>query len=247
MREDLDMRYGNSEYIDYDKQWDQSSDFRPSANYDVSPFDVSDRGKDHQEEYEILSEDTLEKSVEDSDEEYEVISEDTDAVARVCDGTDDPTVEEYFKDTEQMRELVEPFKPEAWEGLDIDERKHALIEFQRFNNELLGLNPSPDIDFYDNPQEGDYGGYSPGDNAIHINEYMLYDAEEALDTIAHESRHAYQHIRADNPQTSRDFEFAENFENYTSAEDDFEAYQAQIVEADARAYAARYKNYLASV
>jgi len=241
------MQYGNSEYKDYDKLRDQSNDIRPVTNYDASPFDVRDSGTDYDKEYEILSEDTLEKSAEDSDEGYEVISEDTDAAARVCDGTDDPTTEEYFNDTEQMRELVEPFKPDVWEGLDLEERKHALIEFQRFNNELLGLNPSPDIDFYDNPQEGDYGGYSPGDNAIHINEYMLYDAAEALDTIAHESRHAYQHIRADNPQTSRDFEFAENFENYTSAEDDFEAYQAQIVEADARAYAARYKNYLASV
>ncbi len=241
------MRYANGEYVDYEKLRDQSNDVRSVATYDVSPFDVSDSAQDRSEGYEILSEDTLEKAAEDSDDGYEVLSEDTDAAARVCDGTDDPVTEEYFDDTEQMRELVEPFKPEVWEGLDIEERKRALMEFQRFNTELLGLNPSPDIDFYNNPQEGDYGGYSPGDNAIHINEYMLYDAAEALDTIAHESRHAYQHIRADNPQTSRDFEFAENFENYTSAEDDFEAYQAQIVEADARAYAARYKDYLTSI
>lgn len=241
------MRYGNSEYVDYDKLRDQNVDFRPVTNYDVSPFDVLDGCKYHQEGYEVISEDTLEKSVADFDDEYEVISEDDDSAAKVCDGTDDPTTEEYFNDTEQMRELIEPFKPEVWEGLDIDDRKHALIEFRRFNNELLGLNPSPDIEFYDNPQDGEYGGYSPEDNEIHINEYMLYDAEEALDTIAHESRHAYQHIRAGNPQTSRDFRFAENIRNYTSAEDDFEAYQSQIVEADARAYAARYKSYLASL
>lgn len=79
------MRYGNSKYVDYDRLRDQSSDIRPVANYDILPFDVSGRGIDHNESYEILAEDTLEKSVEDSDEEYEVISEGTDAAARLCD------------------------------------------------------------------------------------------------------------------------------------------------------------------
>lgn len=236
------MQYRNREYIDYDNLRDQSSDVRPAVDYDRIPLDRSDLS----EQYEILAEDLIAKDEAEPDDTYEVVSEDNDASARICEGTDDPETETYFEDTEQMRELIEPFRPEVWEGLDTEERKRALLEFQRFNNELLGLDPSPDIQFYNNEQDGDYGGYSRGDNSIQINEYMLDDALEALDTIAHESRHAYQHSRASNPQTERDIAFAENFADYISPEDDFESYQEQIVEADARTYANRFKNYLGS-
>lgn len=241
------MQYTGKEYTDYDSLRDQSSDVKSEVNYDVRPFDASDTNPDQTENYEVLKEDDSEEVEVPSDDQYESLQENNDVMSRLSDGTDDPYTEEYFEDSEKMRDLVAPFKPETWEGLDLEERKEALINFQRFNNELLGLEPSPDIDFYNNEQEGDYGGFSSGDNAIHVNEYMLDDAEEALDTIAHESRHAYQQMHATDPQSARDFEFAENFDNYVSPEDDFEGYQAQIVEADARAYAARYKEYLASM
>ena len=51
------------------------------------------------------------------------------------------------------------------------------------------------------------------------------DATETADTIAHESRHCWQHERADNPQTGQDQQFKENFDNYIRPEDDFRAYK----------------------
>ena len=63
------------------------------------------------------------------------------------------------------------------------------------------------------------------------------DSAETADTIAHESRHCWQHERADNPQIEEDYEFRENFDNYIRPEDDFYEYQNQPVEVDAREYA----------
>lgn len=63
------------------------------------------------------------------------------------------------------------------------------------------------------------------------------DAAETADTIAHESRHCWQHERADNPETEQDYQFKENFDDYVRPEDDYRAYKNQIVESDARDYA----------
>ncbi len=89
-----------------------------------------------------------------------------------------------------------------------------------------------------------YGGYSAATNTLEVNEHMLYENEEAADTIAHELWHAYQHERAENPTSTKDYLYKYGFDNYVRPEDDFSAYQDQLVEAEARAFAQQFKDRL---
>ena len=84
-------------------------------------------------------------------------------------------------------------------------------------------------------------------NTLHINEYMLYNSDEAADTIAHELWHAHQYECAINPQNARDYQYQYNFENYIPPELGQDAYEAQLVEAEARAFAAQFKDRLSMI
>lgn len=50
-----------------------------------------------------------------------------------------------------------------------------------------------------------------------------------------------------NPRCARDYQYQYNFENYIPPELGQEAYENQLVEAEARAFAAQFKDKLASV
>lgn len=75
---------------------------------------------------------------------------------------------------------------------------------------------------------------------------MLYNSEEAADTVAHELWHAHQRECADHPQNVRDYQYQYNFENYIRPEMGHELYENQLVEAEARAFAQQFKGRLAS-
>jgi acetolactate synthase-1/2/3 large subunit len=57
-------------------------------------------------------------------------------------------------------------------------------------------------------------------NTLRINENMLYESDEAADTVAHELWHAYQHERAENPHSPKDFHYQAGFDNYIRPSDD---------------------------
>ena len=71
---------------------------------------------------------------------------------------------------------------------------------------------------------------------------MLYNSKEAADTVAHELWHAHQQECALNPKNPRDYQYQYNFDNYISPEYGFEQYQNQLVEAEARSFAAQFRN-----
>ncbi len=98
------------------------------------------------------------------------------------------------------------------------------------------------------------GEYSNESRSFVIKEEHLKnsDAEEVLDTVLHELRHAYQHSLTEMYASLSMYiddeyidlypfrqarEFAEGFEDYCSGEEDFERYYRQNVEADSRAWA----------
>ena len=147
-------------------------------------------------------------------------------------------------DTKDISEIMEDFKGENWEGLSDDAKKEALGELADYAAQDLGIKDKPKIVFYNEENPGDFGGYSESENTIYINEYNMDNATETADTITHETRHCYQHERAEHPQTEEDYAFRDNFENYVTPDLDFEAYEDQIVEADARAYAQGYRDML---
>lgn len=164
----------------------------------------------------------------------------------VFEGLDDYDFDgiDYATDTERLDSSLENFDSSTWGGLSLDEQKAAMTDLADYVKDVIGFDNPPEIVYYNNPVDGDYGGYSPGSNTLEVNEYMLYNNEEAADTVAHELWHAYQHQRANNPQSAKDYQYQYGFDNYIRPEDDFAGYQDQLVEAEARAFAQQFKDRL---
>ena len=153
---------------------------------------------------------------------------------------------DYSSDIDRLDSSLENFRNGTWENLSIDEQKAAMSDLADYVKDVIGFDNPPQIVYYNNPVDGDYGGYSPSTNTLEVNEHMLYDNNEAADTIAHELWHAYQHERAMNPQSAKDYQYQYGFENYIRPDDDFTAYQDQLVEAEARAFAQQFKDRLST-
>ena len=145
-------------------------------------------------------------------------------------------------DCRDISEIMEAFQSENWEGLSDDARKEAIDELSEYVAQDLNIQDKPKIELYNNEDSGDFGSYSPDENTIYINEFNMDNAVETADTITHETRHCYQHECADHPKTEQDYAFRDNFDNYVTPDMDFEGYEDQIVEADARDYAQAYRD-----
>lgn len=142
--------------------------------------------------------------------------------------------------TEMAAELADGY------GLDVE----VLIEDLEDQNGD-GVDDEPHLD--------SRGFYRDSDRSLHVDENDLADPD-TINTVAHEIRHALQQemVRDSDPPAWQDAliaaglmddpwdppagitredaeDWAENFEHYVSASVDFAAYQAQPVEADARA------------
>ena len=140
--------------------------------------------------------------------------------------------------------IMDNFQEDKWNDLSLDEQKQSMTDLANYVTEDIGLENPPEIVFRDDMPDGSYGGYNPETNTMEVNENMLDDSAEAADTIAHELWHAHQQEAANDPSNPRAGEYQEGFDNYISPEYDFEGYQAQMVEAEARDYAQGYKDRL---
>lgn len=150
-----------------------------------------------------------------------------------------------FEFTEEIIALLQNFRPEKWDVLNDSERANLTNELSRAIGEALGLDNTPTI----NISEGDdaYGYYDPKNNSITLNNMLLSDPIELVDTIVHELRHAYQYMRADILDTREDALYKVNFENYITPIPlpeggwlYFMDYYNQYVEVDARAFADKF-------
>ena len=88
------------------------------------------------------------------------------------------------------------------------------------------------------------GGYDPQTDTIRLNANYLEngDCTGLMETILHESRHAYQHRCVDHPELSTLSDtliaaWKENLEHYIRPEFDFVAYENQEVEKDSNYFA----------
>ena len=148
------------------------------------------------------------------------------------------------QNSEQLDQNLENFEPDAWEQFDNTERENAISNLAEYIKDIIGFENPPAIEYYNNPQLGDYGGYNRETNTLSINQFMLFDSREAADTVAHELYHAHQYERAENPKCERDLQYRANFENYIKPQYGQEAYENQLVEAEARAFAVQIKERL---
>lgn len=149
---------------------------------------------------------------------------------------------DIHNDSERLNQSLESFIDTNWETMSLDDKKAAMDDLANYVRDSIDFKSQPAIEYYNNAVDGDYGGYDPMSNTLHVNEHMLHDSNEAADTIAHELWHAYQYERSNNPQNSRDFQYQYNFDNYISADLGQEAYENQLVEAEARGFASQFKD-----
>ena len=143
---------------------------------------------------------------------------------------------------EQLDSILDNFQGDKWSDLPLDEQKQSMTDLANYVAADTGNANPPEIVFRNDMNDGEYGGYSPDTNTLEINENMLSDSVEAADTVAHEMWHAYQQQCALDPTSEKGREYQEGFDNYISPEYDFEGYQNQMVEAEAREYAQGFKD-----
>ena len=195
-----------------------------------------------------LLEQTETDEIKEADGEVREIDEKTaELPPEIAEGIDDPETTDYFVDEVRAKETLEFFANDKWENLELDEKKIAIDKLAEYNQDILGLKEPVKIEYYANDVPGDYGGFDKEKDTLFINENNLQDGPETADTVAHEMRHAYQYIRAEELETNRDLAFAENFARYIRPEQNQSAYEIQIVEKDAALYAQRFKAYAASL
>jgi hypothetical protein len=143
-----------------------------------------------------------------------------------------------------------------WASRSADQKAKALKRIMAAQCKQLGI-PVPPFETYDKAPSGgnvEDGNYNPGDGKMHFN--MNAGANktfnDAVDTVVHETSHAYQHylvqqlkdgkIKAGDP----DYTQAEMFEandadqDYIQPDEDMAAYVGQPEENHARIVAADY-------
>ena len=145
-------------------------------------------------------------------------------------------VKEFF----EADELRQPPYNEA----TVEQRAQYLQEFHNKFNDTTGY--SNNLHFREGMEPGNLGAFNPVTKQIDLNADLLKedDPQQVMETIMHESRHAYQDFAVNHPElVSVDKETIEvwkdNFVHYISPEFDYQAYVNQPVEADANDFSER--------
>lgn len=156
---------------------------------------------------------------------------------------------------------LDPEVADMWDSIRDEERKHILDQIAENLAKKYGVDEPPNVLFEPLQHDADgtlLGDYRDSDNRLRLNQRLLDEPDALIDTVAHEMRHAGQHQWADDADpgfwgflpwvddswdeskhppdiTKEDAEeFGNNFDDYTSPEDDFDDYRNQPVESDAR-------------
>ncbi len=150
---------------------------------------------------------------------------------------------------EKNMSVISKIDESIWKNLSLEDRLDTMQTLANVEKAHLGISHEINVRA-DSLGLGTCGFYDYSKHEITINTQVLMedDSTEAVDTLCHEVRHAFQHDSAD-AFLSLDKEyqqlvifddmraFYENFEDYQSVfRDGFEEYENQTVEADSRKY-----------
>jgi len=168
---------------------------------------------------------------------------------------------------EQIIGEIQKDYEQRWDTITLEEKKTILQTVHNQIAEEFGMDPVeiqfPDIedpagkDIRGSHRHGSdglpiIGGFiDPFDRSteikIDMDNLTSDEYTDLMRTVAHETRHQYQHHLVDHPgerppNISEDQvnDWDENFDDYTSSKDDFTKYRDQPVESDARDYADDY-------
>ena len=157
-----------------------------------------------------------------------------------------------FEMGQKIHESLWRFNADKWSNMVESEQVETITKFSTALSEKIGLLNLPTVTFFTGPKES-CGAYNSETNVITINRALFDDPTEVVDTIAHETWHAYQHQRASILENKHDYLYKLNFDNYISPTPlgdgkylFFTDYQEQLVEAEARAFANIFREEVAS-
>ena len=152
---------------------------------------------------------------------------------------------------DEIKGILAFFSENNWSDISIEEKTTLVEKYKNLVAESLGLEQVPEVAWLDESERA-YGYYDASSNTVCLNRAYMNDPKELVNTIPHELRHAYQHMRAEKGESILDDLYKLNFENYINpiplADGKylfFTDYQDQLVEAEARAYARSYSEVLA--
>ena len=138
-----------------------------------------------------------------------------------------------------------------WDELNVTEKERVIRSIALIEKEELGISNDVEITVL-TEKMSDYtcGYYIDSSKEIFINFKYLNEGklEDVLQTILHEMHHAFVHYTIENIDYESELvqenyyykqarEWKENVGNYISSDSDFDKYQNQPIELDARAYA----------
>lgn len=141
-----------------------------------------------------------------------------------------------------FEELQSMFSEENWTDLTEGQKLDALMDLKDYLQEDLGMESNLNVEFIDDLDKNDYTDATETDGVqIKIDTAHLENPKEAVEALAHESYHAYQHETVDNVSGNslegREEQWKEDFESQEGKEpDDPEVYYSRV-ESDARQYA----------
>lgn len=137
---------------------------------------------------------------------------------------------------------------EHWQDLSEGERYQAMLLILGKECDDAGI-PRPEL-VITSMEENTLAGFRPEDYTIALNDYLLTDrsAQSCVYVLLHEFRHCWQYeLSRTKPEKlpaelrNKAETFRENLADYrTSADDGYDAYYTQPIEADARDYAGRH-------
>lgn len=144
-----------------------------------------------------------------------------------------------------------------WDYLSSDEKETTLRTLVLMEKNELGIDESHDISLKtEKMAEETCGSYDHIIQQISINEEYLEngDVRDIIETLLHEMHHAYVYYTIDNLEFKSEFvknnayfsrarDWKNNTVNYISADEDYEKYRSQPIEADAESYAKSRANF----
>jgi len=213
------------------------------SDAEISEKDAYERGDAYTDDDLLTEEDEYEGE---NGEEYDEEEEYDDDDLLMCEEEYDFNGIDHLEDTERLDDLLRGFRPENWKEMSMEERKELIAELFWYVIDITGIRNPPKTVYYDEPPNRNSiscGTYSCDDNAVRINEWLFDNRPDLVfDTVVHELWHAYQHQCAEDPRCPRGELYRDGFENYREPKYGHEAYENQMVEAEARAFAERFKD-----
>ena len=168
--------------------------------------------------------------------------------------TEDEIIKEVFERYEEdfefdfdvsedsLQDILSKFDEENWNTFDESEKLEIIEEFKNLLCEKLGIEYEPTIFLFED-DKNHCGAFNHQTNTLELNRNILDNPQQVVNTVAHEVRHGYQYERACIGETRTDILYAINFLNYVKPVQidgkyvNFNEYQNQLIEAEARAFA----------